>query len=132
MKKIIITVTILYFANASDNFYYQNNKKIELTPIQSIEKLQKKDSIQIIDYYKTSTDQTVGVTQEIMVKIEDNNSVENILKRYDLNLKQRLTPTIYVVETNSTQQTLKIANSLYEEANVSYAHPNFIKKIDKR
>ena len=132
LKKIILTVTILCFANASDNFYYQNHKKIELIPIKKIEKLQKKDSNQTIHYYKTPTDQTVGVTQEIIVKIEDKKSLELLLKKYDLNLKQNLTIKLYVVETNSTQQTLEIANSLYAEDNVSYAHPNFIKRIDKR
>jgi len=132
MKQIIPIMIILLFANASDNFYYQNDKKIELTPIKNIEKLQKKDSNQTINYYKTEQGQTVGVTQEIIIKIEDKKSLEPLLNKYNLNLKQNLTTKLYVVETNNNQETLEIANSLYTEENVSYAHPNFIKRIDKR
>ena len=132
MKQIISIIIILLFANASDNFYYQNDKKTELIPIKNTEKLQKKDSNQTINYYKTEQGQIVGVTQEIIIKVEDKKSLEPLLKKYNLNLKQNLTTKLYVVETNSTQETLEITNSLYAEENVSYSHPNFIKRIDKR
>jgi hypothetical protein len=68
MKRVIILVFILFFANANENFYYQNNKKIELTPIKTTQKIQKSDSTQTIDYYKTQNNTTVGVTKEIIVK----------------------------------------------------------------
>jgi hypothetical protein len=134
MKRVIILVFILSYANANANeiFYYKNNQKIELTPIKTTQKLQKSDSTQTIDYYKTRNNITVGVTKEIIVKIKEEEALEGILEQYAINLKKRLTSTLYLVETNSSTLTLEISNQLYHDANVSYAHPNFIKKIDKR
>jgi hypothetical protein len=132
MKQLVILLLILFFANANENFYYQNNQKIELTPIKTTQKLQKSDSTQTIDYYKTRNNITVGVTKEIIVKIKEEEALEGILGQYAINLKKRLTSTLYLVETNSSTLTLEISNQLYHDANVSYAHPNFIKKIDKR
>ena len=132
MKKIILLLLFLIFANASDNFYYQNDKKNELTPIKTIQKLQKKDSNQTIDYYKKDNGQIVGVTQEIIIKLKDKKAFKSIIKKYAISFKQKLTNTLYVVETNSTKNTLYITNLLYNDANIIYAHPNFIKRIDKR
>jgi hypothetical protein len=88
MKRVIILVFILFFANANENFYYQNNKKIELTPIKTTQKIQKSYSTQTIDYYKTQNNTTVGVTKEIIVKIKEEEALEGILEQYAINLKK--------------------------------------------
>jgi len=132
MKSLIILLLISLFANASDNFYYQNDKKVILTPIQISNTFQKMDANHTIEYFKTPKGQTVGMGQEIIVKLKDTKALDSLVKKYAVNIKTKLTNKLYVLEVNSTKQTLEITNKLYLDANVSYAHPNLIKRIDKR
>jgi hypothetical protein len=132
MKKNIIFLTFLFFANASDDFYYQNNKKVFLTPLEISQNFQKIDSNQTINYYKTQNNMTVGVSKEIIIKIKEKKVLKALLKKYPISLKTKLTSQLYVLESNSTSVTLEVSNQLYHDENVSYAHPNFIKKIVKR
>ncbi len=127
MKKIILLLTLLLFANASDNFYYQKDKKVFLTPIKSSQKLRKINSIDI-NYYTTPKDNIVGMTKEFIVKIKDEEALESLIKKYPIILKKRLSKNLYLMEANSTDKTLDISNQLHHDINVSYAHPNFIKK----
>jgi len=133
MKKILILSSLLFFANASDSFYYQKDKKVFLTPIKSTQfrTFQKTNSTQI-DYYKTQNDKIVGISKEFIVKIKEEKVLENLLKKYSILLNKRLAKNLYLMETNSTQETLDVSNQLYSDVNVSYAHPNFIKKIEAR
>jgi hypothetical protein len=133
MKKIILLSSILLFANATDNFYYQKDKKVFLTPIKStqLQTFQKTNSTKI-DYYKTQNDKTVGINKEFIVKIKEEKALEGLLKKYSIVVKKRLAQNLYLMEINSTQETLAVSNQLYHDANVSYAHPNFIKKIEPR
>ena len=132
MKKIIPIITILLFANASDNFYYQEDKKITLTPIKTTQKLQKKDFNQTINYYKKENGQIVGVTQEIIIKLKEKKAINNLIEKYPITVKEKLTNRLYVVEINSIKEIFNISQQLYRDTNVSYVHPNFIKRIDKR
>jgi len=131
LKKIFL-LFFTFFLSASDNFYYQNDKKVILTPIQTFNTFQKMDSNHTIVYFKTPKGQTVGMGQEIIVKLKDTKALDSLVKKYAVNIKTKLTDKLYVLEVNSTKETLEITNELYLDANVSYAHPNFIKKIDKR
>lgn len=133
MKKIILISSLLLFANATDNFYYQKDKKVLLTPIKSTQTrtFQKTNSTQI-DYYKTQNNKTVGINKELIVKIKKEKALDNLLKKYAIVVKKKLAKKLYLMEVNSTQETLDITNQLYHDINVSYAHPNFIKKIIPR
>jgi len=133
MKKILILSSLLLFANATDNFYYQKDKKVFLTPIKSTQfrTFQKTNSTQI-DYYKTEKDHTVGISKEFIVKIKEEKALENLLKKYSIVLNKRLAKNLYLMEVNGTQETLDVSNQLYYDVNVTYAHPNFIKKIEAR
>ena len=134
MNKNIIFLTILCFANASDDFYYQNNKKVFLTPIETGQKFQKTDSNQTkkINYYKTDKGHTVGISKELIVKVEKEKALDSLIEKYQLIFKKKLAQKLYLVEVNSTEKTLDICNKLYQENNVSYAHPNFIKRVITR
>ncbi len=128
--KILTLLTLLFlFANATDNFYYQKDKKVFLTPIKSTQfrTFQKTNSTQI-NYYKTQNDKTVGINKEFIVKIKEEKALEGLLKKYSIVVKKRLAQNLYLMEINSTQETIEACNRLYHDANVSYAHPNFIKK----
>ena len=131
MKKILILSSLLLFANATDNFYYQKDKKVFLTPIKSVETFQKTNSIHI-DYYKTQEGYTVGISKEFIVKLKEEQALKSLIKKYSIIVNKRLAKNLYLMEVNSTEETLDISNQLYYDSNVSYAHPNFIKKIESR
>ena len=131
MRKIFLLL-FTFLLSASDNFYYQNDKKVILTPIQTSNTFQKMDANHTIEYFKTPKGQIVGMGQEIIVKLKDTKALDSLVKKYAVNIKTKLTNKLYVLEVNSTKQTLEITNKLYLDANVSYAHPNLIKRIDKR
>jgi len=134
MKKNIIFLTVLCFANASDDFYYQNHKKVFLTPIETAQKFQKIDSNQTkkINYYKTDKGHTVGISKELIVKVEKEKALDSLVEKYQLIFKKKLAQKLYLVELNSTEKTLDICNKLYQENSVSYTHPNFLKRVVTR
>lgn len=131
MKKLPLLIPLLLFANASDHFFYQKDKKVFLTPMKSSQKLRKINSIDI-QYYTTPKDNIVGVTNEFIVKIKGEKALEILIKKYPIILKKRLSKNLYLMEVNSTHKILDISNQLHHDINVSYAHPNFIKKIEAR
>lgn len=131
MKKLTLLIPILLFANANNNFYYQNDKKVFLTPIVSSQKFRKINSIDI-NYYTTPKDTIVGVTKEFIVKIKDKKSLEILLKKYPITFKKRLAYNLYLMKVNIIEETIDITQKLYVDKNVIYAHPNFIKKIKLR
>ena len=131
MKNIFIVI-IFFQLGYSNEFYYQNNKKIELTSIKTTQKLQNKDSNQTINYYKKDNGQIVGVTQEIIIKLKEKKAINNLIEKYPITIKEKLTNRLYVVEINSIKEIFNISQQLYRDTNVSYVHPNFIKRIDKR
>ena len=136
MKKILMLIlsTFLLFANASENFYYQEGKKIFLTPIQTTQKFQKTDSNQTknINYYKTPKGYTVGISKELIVKLKEEKNIEDLADKYALVVKEQLAQNLYVIEVNSTEETLTISNELTLDNDVLYAQPNFIKKVQQR
>ena len=133
MKIIFFLIFCFKFPNATDNFYYQKDKKVFLTPIKStqIRTFQKINATQI-DYYKTPKGHTVGINKALIVKIKEEKALENLLKKYSIVVKKKLAKKLYLMEVNCTKATLDISNQLYHDDNVSYAHPNFIKKIESR
>ncbi len=136
MKKILILIlsTFLLFANASENFYYQEGKKIFLTSIETAQKFQKIDSNQTknINYYKTPKGNTVGISKELIVKLKEEKNIEDLADKYALVVKEQLAKNLYVIEVNSTEETLTISNELTLDNDVLYAQPNFIKKVQQR
>lgn len=134
MKKIFLLFSFLCFANASDNFYYQNNNKVFLTPITINQKVQKRDLNQtdIIHFYKTDKGHIVGINRELILKLKEEKILDSLIEKYQLNLKKKLAKNLYLVEVKNTEAIFYTCNKLYNDANVSYAQPNFIKKIKSR
>jgi len=134
MKRILIISLFLFFANASDDFYYQKGKKIFLTPIKISEKFQKSDvnKTDIITYYTTQKGHMVGINRELIVKLKEDIPIQNLLDKYAILMKKKLAKNLYLLQVTSTEETLSITNQIYMERDVVYAHPNFIKKMQQR
>jgi len=134
MKKNIILLAFLCFANASDNFYYQNHKKVFLSPLKTARSFQKLDTNQTdkIEYYKTDKGQIVGINRELILKLKEEKILDSLIEKYQLNLKKKLAKNLYLVEVKNTEAIFNTSNKLYNEDNVSYAQPDFIKNIKSR
>ncbi len=132
MNKIIIFLTFLLFANvsASDNFYYQDGKKVKLIPLQSIQKFSKIDSNRKMLFYRSNRI-VVGVTDKIIVKLKQDN-IEKYILDFNLTKVKKLGKNLYLVKVKNSVKTIDIANKLTKTKGIKYAHPDFIKKMRKR
>ena len=131
VKFIIIIFSQMLFSK--ELYYYQNNKKVYLYPIENnIEKRVVSNGLNKIKYYKTSKNIKVGISTKIIIKFVKNADINKIIDKYKIKIEKKLTDSIYVVSVNDFSETIKVANRLYEDKNIVYAHPDFIKKINKR
>ena len=126
---LIIFLTSLY---SSDNYFYQNGKKVYISPVQQVKtfSLKSASTVSNIKYFTTPQNKTVGVSDKIIIKTTAN--IDTILKNYNVTLVKQLTKYIYLLKVKDTSTILDTANRLYEDKTVKYAHPNFTKQIDKR
>lgn len=122
MKKLILVLLINILAFASNHFYYDNGNKI------TVEKL---DNYSNIDMYINSRNKKIGVNNTIIVKflnIENINTIEN---RYNINLIKKFSLNTYVFDVNGNC-VFEISALIYEEENVEFSTPNFIKQRRRR
>ena len=133
MKSIILSLSLLFtFLYSSDNYFYQNGKKVYITPVKQIKSFSLKyvSTPSNITYFTTPQNKTLGVSDEILIKTTAN--IDNLLIKYSLTLMKQLTINLYLVKVNNKTTLLDTANRLYEDKSIQYAHPNFIRQIDKR
>jgi len=130
-KIVLFYLCSAIFLYGSDIFFYQNGKKIYLNELKTVTTFSTKSyDGSNINYFQTSSNQTVGVTNEILLKTDIDINI--LLKKYNLILLKQLTSTIYKVKVKNSNLIFDIANQLYNDKMVKYAHPNFIKKIYHR
>jgi len=132
MAKYIFIFFSLFIlqACAKDSYYYQNNKKVSLEPIDKTKRAV--DSDKSIDYYKNSHGTVLGVTDEILVKSSDYKALKRYAKEYDFKIVKEITDNLYLIKVLDKSKTVEIANTLYQKSSISYSHPNFIKNTIRR
>lgn len=128
MKNIILVFwLLLQVAFASDKYYFENNKKVMLTPIKNISR-----SIKKIDYYKNENGVTLGATNKLILKLKDDSNLQKYLNDYNLTIKSKLGKNLYLLKTENNNLAIDTANALKLKKDVVYSHPDFIKKIISR
>lgn len=128
MKNILfIFIVFIHYSYADGIYYYQNNQKVMLTPINTSLR-----STSSTDYYKNKNGIIFGVNDTLLIKLHKSSDLENILNDFNLSLVKSLTTHLYLLKTSSKDLTIDISNKLSEKAEVFYAHPNFLKKRIKR
>ena len=85
-----------------------------------------------ITYYKTQEGRTIGIRDEILLKLANPLVLDRIVKRYPVKVKKSLSGNIYLLKVIPGENTLKVCNQIRKETGVFYAHPNLIKKIHRR
>lgn len=126
MKKIIVLLPILLFSN--DLYYYNNGKKVQLTPTYS-QTTQRGDGT---SYYENEYGMKVGVNNQVLAKLKPTTLVIDIEQKYNVTFVKKLTRTIYVFETLSAEESINFSSSLVENAEAEFAHPDFIREIKRR
>jgi len=126
MKNIIFTLLLfLQYAHAYDNnyYYYKNGQKTDLIPITKNAR-----DISKTNYYQTAQGIVLGVTNKLIVKIDNTEYLQQISNDFNITLEKELGNNIYLFTTQDNTRTLDIANKLTQEKYIKYAHPDFIKR----
>lgn len=124
MKNIIIIfVVLIQYGYANDNYYYNNNQKVTITPNNSISR-----SNTNIDYYQNDKGIVLGVTDKLIVKLKDDKNLEQVLNEFTLKIEKTLSKNLYLLKTTNKNLTIDISNRLSEKEYIEYSHPDFIKK----
>ena len=121
----------------ADSFYYNNGKKVLLNPSASSSAdnsraIQLQSESTNIKYYTNSNNNTLGVSEELLVTFNSIANLDTLLDKYDLQIKSQISDKTYILTTTSSDLTLSISNELYLEEDVKYSHPNFIKSIKRK
>ncbi len=121
-----------YLGAIENNFYYNGNKKVSLEKINTTQSTSRSvDSADII-YYKTSRNITLGVTNEIIIKVKDSTMLQYLEKKYNFSIIKEIFTGTYLIKITNPEDTITIANALHQENSIEYASPNFVKSINKR
>ncbi len=131
LKAIFLFFSLCVYAFATDDFYYNGDKKIPLEKITQ-ETNNNLREVSNATYYKTQNNMTLGVTDEIILKLKDKNMLAYLSSRYNFIVIEELFPNMYLIKAPNKDETLPMANQLHLEESVSYASPNFLKTINKR
>lgn len=114
----------------AQEYYYNNKQKVQLTPIESNTSTpQIRSSMKKIRYFETPNKQIVGVGDEIILKTQE---IQKVLARYDLTLISELSQDLYLLRVRDSSELFTLSNTLYEDSEVEFAHPNFQRKVQKR
>jgi len=126
MKKIFsfILLSGMLYATSS---YYQNGKLVELLPAQNSRLFDNN-----IQYYQTRLGTRVGIKDDILVECNKDIDCMALLKQYNFNNISNVTSTIFLITINNSDDIFKVSRELYNNQNVKFAHPNFIKKQQQR
>ena len=123
MKIIIILTILIYNVLAEDNYFYQNNKKVFVKPVEVFERTLNQNKI-----YKTA-DSTLGVSKDILLKFKVLDL--SIFDKYGVKVKKNLGHNVYLVYV-ANGSVFDVANRLYNDSKIEYAHPDFIKSVKQR
>ncbi|MDX9744490.1 MAG: hypothetical protein RBT59_11765 [Arcobacteraceae bacterium] len=130
-KTFLITIALTQLTFASDNYYYQNSKKIHLTQVIAPSNDLLKNNLNL-DYYHNENNITLGVGDKIIVKIKEGVIIEELLTPFHLSFEKILSKNLYLVKVANKNVAIDIANRLSEHLEVEYAQPDFHKTRIRR
>lgn len=122
--KFITAMLCSALALFAGEYYYMNQgKRVYLQKIDS--EINSRDMHKNTIFFEESGGKRVGVTNRILVKFKSKDSLQSCLDRYGLKvLRHYDAGDIYLLEAGSPIDALNIANTLYESADVEFAHPD--------
>ena len=83
MRVLLVVSLLIQMIDAETLYYYKDHKRVMLTPLPYTTKIGgMKRRIEQIRYFKNPHGHTVGVMNEVVVKLNPNTSIEKIQSRY--------------------------------------------------
>ena len=129
MSKILFLFLIVFtFSVASDLYYFQNGKKVYLTPLSDKTRAMDKNT----KFYTTPRGETIGISDTILVKTVPKINIEILAKKYNVKVVKRVLINVYLLQVDDISKTLDFSNKLFNDDNIIYAHPNFLRKKTTR
>ena len=126
--KILLLIILFCTTLLSDTYYYSFGKKVKLTKLKETRVI----NDQNITYYKNSAGQKLGVKNEILTKCKEKDKCKDIFKKYNLTQIKNLTPNILLITLKNTEDPFELSQKLFLEDMIEFAHPNFIKRKQRR
>lgn len=114
----IIALTLVFSQILVGSYYFSNNKKIYI----------QKDLSRSLDnvYHIAKNDENISVDDSVIFKITKSSKLDFITHKYNLSMVNKIQNNVYVAHTNKhADDTISIANNLYQDNLIIYAHPNF-------
>jgi len=82
-----------------------------------------------IAFYEDQNGFVLGISDEIIVKVENQKNIEFLQERFELKKIGQIAPNTYLLQTRSFIHTIEMVQLLKEYDYIEYVQPNFVKKI---
>ena len=131
MKEILLIIALahsLFAQDLKDNYFYNGGKKIFLQSNTTLTRAPSREK----KPFTTSNGSNITINRNIVVKLKNKEDLSFILSHYSLTLKKEYKNNVFLVSCENVEDTLNIANKLYEDNKTIYAQPNFISKVHTR
>ena len=128
----IILIILIQLALAQDNYYYKNNQKQSLTPINVVNTKSLSKVKSTMDYYENENGIVLGVSDKLILKLNNEDNLQVYLDEFNITLKKILSKNLYLLKVEDKKSTIDISNRLRQKDDVEYAHPDFTKKRVRR
>ncbi|NPA58889.1 MAG: S8 family serine peptidase [Epsilonproteobacteria bacterium] len=130
MQKIVFFLSFISVTLFGD-FYFNGNKKVNLTKLHSYAPLSKsRDYKSPINYYKNDAGMRLGIDKKIIVNFSDLSIQAYIEKEFSLHFIKSLNEHMYLYSLKNSDEAIKISNKLNNIKGIKFSHPDFI--IDKK
>ncbi len=127
MKFLIVSCISLLNLLANSYFYYHKGEKIVVTPSFQ-EATRSADTM----HFTREDGKNITVSQRVIAKLREASAPQKIEKKYGVIFLEKLTPTLFLFQTDSPTQALELSKDLVEHKEAEFAHPDFIQKIQRR
>ncbi len=139
MKKLLtllifMAITLFSDQNITKDSYYYKGKLIQLTRVVDTNKTTyENNETNITTNTKTLTytdenNRSITISNRLIVKFKKRPDIDKIETDYNITSIKKMRK-IYIFEVPKIEDVLKTAKLIYENENVKYAQPSFIKKV---
>ena len=128
LKNFLSLLFLSSLIYADSNFYYNNDKKVDLT----LDKSRANSKNSNFIYYRNGKDELLGVNNRILVSLKDSSKENILLKEFNLTKVKDFGNSLILVELEDKSRTLEVSSQIYNLDYVEFAHPDFLKERKKR
>lgn len=122
---IFLLLSIKLFA--SNQFYYEFDKKVEVLP--SIQSFSQNNENSTILQYTTIDGKTLRFKNEILVTCKKNRYCEDDFIDLNITNFEKISKNLFLIILTSQDNIFKICQNLYIKEDIKSAHPNYQREI---